>query len=94
MLVPGPRACDQQGVPAYLESSIETNIGFYSPHGFEVIGEVTVPDGSVRPWLMWRVPGRPAIRSGRPLMPRDAASGRPGRGEPGSATRASSPGRK
>jgi ribosomal protein S18 acetylase RimI-like enzyme len=48
--------CDRTAVPAYLESSKEANLGFYRRHGFEVTDEVSVPDGSVRLWLMWREP--------------------------------------
>ena len=48
--------CDVEGVPAYLESSRESNVPFYRRHGFEVTDEVSVPDGSVRLWLMWREP--------------------------------------
>ena len=48
--------CDRDALPAYLESSKESNLGFYRRHGFEVTDEVSVPDGSVRLWLMWREP--------------------------------------
>ena len=47
--------------PAYLESSKEANVGFYRHHGFEVTGEVDVPDSSLRLWLMWREPLRPTL---------------------------------
>ena len=57
--------CDREGVPAYLESSRESNISFYRRHGFEVTDEVSVPDGSVRLWLMWREPlGPPSPPAG------------------------------
>jgi len=48
--------CDRDLLPAYLESSKESNLSFYRRHGFEVTDEVSVPDGSVRLWLMWREP--------------------------------------
>lgn len=32
--------CDRDGTPAYLESSTESNIGFYARHGFVVTGEM------------------------------------------------------
>lgn len=32
--------CDEQGLPAYLESSNPRNIGLYERHGFEIIGEI------------------------------------------------------
>ncbi len=54
--------CDQEGLPAYLESSKERNISFYRRHGFEVTDEVSVPDDSVRLWLMWREPLAPHER--------------------------------
>jgi hypothetical protein len=50
--------CDREGLAAYLESSKESNVAFYRHRGFEVTGEVSVPDGSVRLWLMWREPLR------------------------------------
>jgi GNAT superfamily N-acetyltransferase len=51
--------CDREGVPAYLESSRESNVPFYRRHGFEVTDEVSMPDSSVRLWLMWREPRPP-----------------------------------
>ena len=58
MMAPILSRCDEEGLPAYLESSKESNIAFYSRHGFEVVGEVVVPDGPTL-WPMWRDP-RPA----------------------------------
>jgi ribosomal protein S18 acetylase RimI-like enzyme len=45
--------CDEEGVPAYLESSKEVNVPFYRRHGFEVTEQLTVPEGPTL-WLMWR----------------------------------------
>jgi ribosomal protein S18 acetylase RimI-like enzyme len=37
--------CDQQGLPAHLESSNERNLSFYRRHGFEVLSEISVAEG-------------------------------------------------
>jgi ribosomal protein S18 acetylase RimI-like enzyme len=55
LLAPVLRACDEDGVGAYLESSKERNIAFYSRHGFKVTEEVRMPKGPPV-WLMWRDP--------------------------------------
>jgi len=34
------RRCDEQGVPAYLESSNPRNISLYQRHGFQIIGRI------------------------------------------------------
>jgi ribosomal protein S18 acetylase RimI-like enzyme len=47
--------CDRNEVPAYLESSKESNIAFYGRHGFRVTGEMTLPEGPTI-WAMWRDP--------------------------------------
>lgn len=46
---------DEEGVPAYLESSKEANLAFYRRFGFELTERVDLP-GSVHEWLMWRDP--------------------------------------
>lgn len=48
--------CDAEGAPAYLESSKESNVPYYMRFGFEVTGELTVPDGGPTMWQMWRHP--------------------------------------
>jgi ribosomal protein S18 acetylase RimI-like enzyme len=47
---------DEEGLPAYLESSKESNLSFYGQHGFEVTGEIRTPRGGPTLWLMWRRP--------------------------------------
>lgn len=47
--------CDREGRPAYLEASSETNQRLYRRHGFEVTGEIRLPDGPSM-WPMWREP--------------------------------------
>jgi GNAT superfamily N-acetyltransferase len=56
LLAPMLERCDREGVPAYLESSKARNVPFYERHGFRVTGEVTMPLGGPRLWLMWREP--------------------------------------
>ncbi|MFK7894384.1 MAG: GNAT family N-acetyltransferase [Myxococcota bacterium] len=48
--------CDRTRMPAYLESSKESNLPFYQKHGFEVIEELQIPDGPSM-WPMVRRTG-------------------------------------
>lgn len=48
--------CDAQHAPAYLESSKAANVPYYERFGFEVTGEIVVPDGGPTLWKMWRHP--------------------------------------
>jgi ribosomal protein S18 acetylase RimI-like enzyme len=56
VLRPGLELCDREGLPAYLESSKESNVGFYSRFGFRVTEEVRMPGDGPKVWLMWRDP--------------------------------------
>src|SRR5213078_4575676 len=45
LLAPVLELCDRDHVPAYLESSKEQNVAFYSRHGFRVTDELHLPKG-------------------------------------------------
>jgi GNAT superfamily N-acetyltransferase len=53
-LAPGLALADDEGLPAYLETSKERNISFYARFGFRVIEEVRMPHAGPSLWLMWR----------------------------------------
>jgi hypothetical protein len=46
-------AIDAAHLPAYLESSKESNIPVYASYGFEVTGALTLPGGPTL-YPMWR----------------------------------------
>jgi ribosomal protein S18 acetylase RimI-like enzyme len=48
--------CDAEHAPAYLESSNPDNVPYYTRFGFEVTGEIKLPDGGPSMWPMWRAP--------------------------------------
>jgi GNAT superfamily N-acetyltransferase len=48
--------CDAEGAPAYLESTKESNVPYYMRFGFDVSGDITIPDGGPTMWQMWRPP--------------------------------------
>lgn len=47
--------CDRDAMPAYLEATTERNKALYLRHGFEVVGEIKLPNGPSM-WPMWRSP--------------------------------------
>lgn len=47
---------DAEHAPAYLESSKPENVPYYQRFGFEVTGEMVLPDGGPTLWPMWRPP--------------------------------------
>lgn len=48
--------CDAEYAPAYLESSNPDNVPYYERFGFEVTGELKLPDGGPSLIPMWRKP--------------------------------------
>jgi GNAT superfamily N-acetyltransferase len=56
LLQPILAICDSDGIPAYLESSKESNIAFYARHGFRVTGELKLSRSGPTMWPMWREP--------------------------------------
>ena len=59
VLQPVLQRCDDEGLPAYLESSKERNVPFYERHGFRVREEIALAKGGPPVWLMWREPRTP-----------------------------------
>lgn len=47
--------CDGERAPAYLEASKEELIPYYNRFGFDLIGQIQIPDGP-KMWPMWRAP--------------------------------------
>jgi ribosomal protein S18 acetylase RimI-like enzyme len=47
--------CDAERLPAYLESSKDSNVPYYERFGFRVTGELRLPGGPPV-WPMWRDP--------------------------------------
>jgi ribosomal protein S18 acetylase RimI-like enzyme len=55
------RQVDEEGVPAYLESSKLRNVSLYARFGFEVVSEHRSKVGSPLIWRMWREPKVPEL---------------------------------
>jgi GNAT superfamily N-acetyltransferase len=55
VIQPGLDLCDQEGLPAYLETGKERNLAFYGRHGFEVVDRLVLPKGPPV-WFLWREP--------------------------------------
>jgi len=56
VLQPTLDRCDDNGLPAYLESSKESNVAYYRRHGFELQRELRPIASGPAVWLMWREP--------------------------------------
>ena len=56
LLKQGTKTCDEQGMPAYLESSNSLNVPLYQRHGFEIIHQQACARGGPKAWFMWREP--------------------------------------
>ena len=48
------RRCDEEGLPAYLESSKLENVPLYQHFGFHVTGTLGLPEGAPVVNTMWR----------------------------------------
>lgn len=58
LIRPMVERADMEGVGMYLESSKESNVGFYARFGFEVTDTMTHRHNGPQQWLMWREPIR------------------------------------
>lgn len=57
LMAPVLDRCDAEGLPAYLESSKESNIPYYERFGWKVTGEIDLGRGRPTLYPMWRDPG-------------------------------------
>ncbi len=53
LLAPVLERCDEEGLPAYLESSKESNIAFYARHRFDLTKPFQLKGGPTM-YFMWR----------------------------------------
>lgn len=56
VLHPALARCDEEGIPAYLETTKEQNLAWYGRHGFELVEELRPIDGCPPIWTMRREP--------------------------------------
>ena len=56
LMAAGLEQADKEAMPAYLESTKESNVSFYRRFGFEVTALAEPPSGCPPLWLMWREP--------------------------------------
>lgn len=56
LLAHGLSRIDEQGLPAYLESSSPANVPLYRRHGFEVVEVLKAAPDAPEMWAMWREP--------------------------------------
>jgi GNAT superfamily N-acetyltransferase len=56
LLAPVLERSDRDGVVAYLETSAEDNLRFYGRLGFELVGNVQLPNGGPPVWALLRTP--------------------------------------
>jgi len=56
LLQPRLEKCDQEMLPAYLETETERNVQFYEKFGFKVVHDGQLPGGGPRLWAMLRNP--------------------------------------
>lgn len=56
VLRPGLEAAEAAGLPTFLETGTEDNVGFYVRFGFAVTAELDLDDGT-RIWCLTRAPG-------------------------------------
>ena len=54
LLKAGLATCDEQGMPAYLESTNPRNNPLYERYGFNIVGEATLSNGGPSVWFMRR----------------------------------------
>ena len=56
---------DAQGLPVYLETSLEKNVKFYEKFGFKIIKKALIPESDVNLWFILRDGGSTFSKSAR-----------------------------